>query len=190
MNKLTISLTIFAMALTGCGDDDRPGDIVIPDSGTTDMGPVGTDMGGTDSGSGPRMCEEGLPNLVELNMDPMAMGMLLPRCEAGTVDCINDCTDTACQTACLEADTTPGVDIGGGQVLNCETCFNVQFNACLFDACPSEGTALLCCAEDNGCGNDLGCAACSAENSTFGDCAMPAASGCFTPDYLQACFAM
>jgi len=192
MNKLTISLTIFAMALGGCGDDDRDGDdtITLMDSGpATDMG-TGTDLGTGTDGGGTRSCEQPLPNLVDLNMDPMAMGMLLPRCEAATVDCVNACEDLDCQTACLQADTTPSVDIGAAQPLDCELCFNVQFNSCLFDACPTQGADFLCCTEDQGCSDINNCPACGTESDAFSACAMPAASGCFTADYLAACFAM
>ncbi len=193
MNKLTISLTIFAMALGGCGDDDRPGDdITIPDSGPgTDMGPVGTDMGpsGTDMGpTGPRDCEQPITDLVEINMDPMVMGMLLPRCEAATETCVTDCADDLdCQSMCVMNDTTPGVDVGGGTVLDCNLCFNYQFNACIYDGCPDQFEALLCCAEDAGCANAFDCPACSTEFSALQSCAGGVIAGCGT--FQSACFA-
>jgi hypothetical protein len=190
MNKLTISLTIFAMAFAGCGDDDRPGDIVIPDSGPggDDMGPGTTDMGPPAMDMGPSQCEQPLTDLVELNMDPMAMGMLLPRCAAATETCVADCADdTTCQTGCVMDDDTPGVNVGGGTVLDCNLCFNYQFNACVYDSCPDEFTAVLCCAEAAGCANAFDCPACESENMALGTCASPVVASC--DEFQAACFA-
>ena len=192
MNKLAISLTMFAMALGGCGDDDRPGDITFPDSGPrTDMGPSDTDMGttGADMGGGPRDCEQPLADLVEINMSPMAMGMLLPRCAAATRTCVTDCgTDQACVANCVMNDMTPGVDVGGGTVLDCNLCFNYQFNACIYDACPSQFSTFLCCGDDNGCTDLNNCPACNTEQMALVSCFMAAAPDCDT-NFQAACFA-
>ena len=189
MKKLVV-LVMAALAV-GCGDDDG---ITLMDSGmgtdmggAVDMGPTGTDMGPAEMDMGPRECEEPLDDLVDINM--MAGGMLLPRCEAATADCLSACGDQACATACLTNDPTPGVDVGGGTTLDCNLCFNYQTNVCVSDGCPTEFAAFICCAEDNGCTNPNDCGACATEQGALNSCAQGLVSAGTCGSFQSACFA-
>lgn len=83
------------------------------------------------------------------------MSSQLPRCSAATSDCIDGCTTGACQTACLDADTTPPVNIDG-RLIDCRDCLNVQSTDCAVAAgCQAEWDAFRCC--EAACG-DLACA--------------------------------
>ncbi len=179
MKKLVPLVCLLAL---GCGDDDRPMDsgVSLMDSGIrprsdggggTDAG-SGTDAGGgTDAGSA-GMCADPLPDLIELNARPgTGMGMLLPRCSADTQTAISMCRDVACLNAALAADMTPGLDIGGGTILDCELCYNAQVNKCIDDACPMEFADLRCCLESNGCTSPSSCPACMAQLDTLRACA-------------------
>ncbi len=163
MNKLTISLTIFAMALAGCGDDDRPGDIMIPDSGPgTDSGPVGTDMGPADVDMGPTgACADMIDALP---------ADFTPRCSADTATCVEGAMSNDEFFACLDADTTaPYMDMMG---LDCGFCINYQSIQCAdANGCHDEWAAFNCCAEANGC-EDTACAQanCGSELTAFQNC--------------------
>ncbi|MEM9071331.1 MAG: hypothetical protein AAGE52_22685 [Myxococcota bacterium] len=174
MNKL-VPLTLL-LAL-GCGDDD--GRIMLMDTGPGRDGGVADSGGGTDASGGVDaggggMCMQPTPDLAVLNMDPAAMGMLLPRCAPATRTTLQACTNVDCLVGALNGDTTPGVDIGGGQIINCNACFNIQFNRCLDERCGTQFAAFRCCAEANGCADINNCPACSTENDALTSCAMTA----------------
>ncbi|MAR57153.1 MAG: hypothetical protein CMM93_09015 [Rickettsiales bacterium] len=191
MKKLTISMVLMGLMAFGCGDDDRATDddgITIPDSGVADMNTTTPDMNTTTPDMGEmRECAQELPNLVEINASPEGMGMILPRCEAATLECLQGCEDAACEEACFTADGTPDLDLGGGNTIDCNLCYNVQFNYCIYDGCPDEFSAFLCCAEDNGCSDINNCPACSAEQDTLLTCAQPVLNGC--GEFVVPCFA-
>lgn len=195
MKKLALMGILSVLAL-GCGDDDGgrgsdrdsglmlmdSGMIVLPDTGTPPM----MDAGTTPMGE----CAEPPPDLRELNMDPMAMGMLLPRCSSATLTCLMGCSasDTACSDGCLAADTTPGLDIGGGTTLDCDLCLTAQGNACIGnEGCETQWGAFFCCVEANGCANPNSCPACSAELSAIQTCAGTVPQATCQP-YVLGCF--
>lgn len=195
----TISTMCALILAVGCDDsrggEDAGGGIVLMDAGPGMMGTdAGPGMMGTDAGPGMMMggaCAEPLPDLRDIAMDPMAPPDLLPRCAADTQTCIDDALtamDIMALQACLTGDTTPGVDIGGGQTLTCEFCFNVQFNKCVDAACTSQFADLRCCAEAAGCADINSCPACMAESDALSSCSMGSVSipGCAT--YTDACF--
>jgi hypothetical protein len=172
------ALATVGLVLVGCGDDDG-GDgppIIVLDAGPdlgggVDMGmpppPPPVDMGG------PRECErvpEALPESV--------MGMrILPRCSPETRAAVEACGPITsmpaltCANTAVMRDTTPGLPIGGGQVLDCETCVNYQQLICFANAgCASQLTAVQCCFQDNGCTGGA-CPACNAQIMAFQTCA-------------------
>jgi len=183
MNKLTISLTIFAMALGGCGDDDRDGDdtITLMDSGpATDMG-TGTDLGtGTDMGGPTGACAN----------DVMALPAdFFPRCSAETFECAGMAADGTALLACLDADTTP-VYMGMAGA-DCGACYNNQLVFCADSmGCHPEWAAFNCCVEDNGC-TDQSCVEtnCGAEQGSFSSCLNGLPMGACN-DLITACFEM
>lgn len=163
MNKLTISSMIFALALGGCGDDDRPGDITIPDSGPgADMGGGGTDMGPVSTDMGPT--GECAASVMALPAD------FTPRCSMETATCAEGATTNDEFFACLDADTTaPYMDMAG---LDCSFCLNYQSIQCAdANGCHGEWAAFNCCAEANGC-EDNACvqANCGPEITAFQNC--------------------
>src|SRR5688500_15499765 len=130
MRRTTLTLLVsLAVALGGCGDDDRrPG-------GDTDAGPI-TVMDGSaideDAGTGGedagpvRACEEpAVPFRAEL----------APRCTAATKTCIEACDDPATINACVEMciadDTTEPADLGGGVMVDCNDCIFLAQSYCL-----------------------------------------------------------
>lgn len=189
--KTLATLCTLSFLVLGCGDDDRPredGGIVLDrdgggDTGTrADTGTRPDTGGGVDAGS---TCREARTDLRVLNMDPMAMGMLLPRCSMDTATCLSACEDQACADACYAADTTPGVDVGGGTILDCEFCNNYQFEVCISEMCmPAYGT-FICCAEANDC-TGASCPACATELMAVQTCAQGLGASCNA--HLQACF--
>jgi len=176
MNKLTISSMILAMALTGCGDDDRPGDIVIPDSGPGgDMGPVGTDMGPVGP-TGP--CAD--------DVSPLP-GDFFPRCSAETFECAGMAADGTALLACLDADTTP--PYMGMAGADCGLCYNNQLVFCADSmGCHPEWATFNCCVEDNGC-MDQSCVEtnCGTEQDGFIGCLNGLPMGACN-DLITACF--
>jgi hypothetical protein len=76
-----------------------------------------------------------------------------------------------CANTAVMRDTTPGLPVGGGQVLDCAACVNYHQFICFANAgCASQLTALQCCFEDNGCMGGS-CPACNAEIMAFQMCA-------------------
>lgn len=191
MKKLAL-MGILSVLAIGCGDDDggRPGTdsglmlmdsgmIVLPDTGTMPM---------TDAGGPTGECAEPPPDLRELNMDPEVMGMLLPRCSGETLTCLMGCSDDACADACIAADATPGLDVGGGTTLDCDLCLNAQSNGCIGnEGCEAEWGALFCCVEANSCASPTSCPACSAQLSALQTCASAVPQATCQP-YLLGCF--
>ncbi len=192
MKKLALVGILSVLGL-GCGDDDGgarrgadsgltlmdSGTITLPDTGT----PMTMDAGTTPGGE----CAEPPADLRELNMDPMAMGMLLPRCSSATLTCLMGCEDVACQDACTAMDTTAGVDVGGGTVLDCDLCINYQSNACIGnEGCETEWGGLFCCLEANAC-DDISCPACTAQLTALQTCAQAVPPASCQP-YLLSCF--
>lgn len=187
MKKLSI-VGILSLLAFGCGDDDdrdtRPmlmdsGTIMLPDSSTTEM-----DSGTTT----PEECREPITDLRVVNMDPMVMGQLLPRCSADTLMCLQGCgEDGPCQEACIAADTTPGVNVGGSSLFVCDNCLNYQFVSCLSnEGCGTQVGDYFCCLEANGCSGDAPCPACEAATMALSACVPTASSRC--APYQQACF--
>lgn len=192
MKTLAILCT-FSFLVVGCGDDDRPdtdtGPIMLDRDGGTDTGTLDT---GTDTGggvdAGPVCMPQPRPDLRDIAMMEGGEG-LIPRCSMETLDCINACTSTMCLLDCLAADATAPFDVGMGQTVNCNACFNIQFNKCLDVACNDQFDALLCCAEAMGCADINTCPACSAESTALNSCSM--SEGVSIPSctsFTSACF--
>ena len=128
----------------GCGDDDSRPDIMLMDTGPRVDGGGGTDTGGFDSGPGVDSGGGGTCN------DPLPLlpSEALPRCSMDTLTCLMGCADAACQNACIDADTTPPVDVGGGATINCLGCLNLQTFACgSMNGCGTQWGAWNCCLE-------------------------------------------
>ena len=61
------------------------------------------------------------------------------RCSADTAATIDSCSDDACVSAALDADTTPAASVSGGdpgQTITCSTCYNIYISKCIVDNCP------------------------------------------------------
>ena len=78
-----------------------------------------------------------------------------PRCSNATLGAVNTCNmmmdqmaAQTCQTAALDADTTPSVDMmgpGGVIPLDCATCFQFNQLHCLSVPCPTEIVTAVTC---------------------------------------------
>lgn len=151
MDRMQLRLAIACAALLGlaaCGDDDTPM-IEFPDSGMTDAGGGGgTDAGGgggTDAG--PEVCGtfagQGQP----------LPSTCLPRCARATLDaysaCPGDASGATCRQTALDNDTyrTALLTAGAESIeLTCDLCFNIQYESCLNEVCPTEYQAFVTCA--------------------------------------------
>jgi len=195
--RLTASILVVLLAApVGCTTHGRRGGHPsLTDSGThggTDSGPIvildgghGTDSGpitfmdsgpmGHDSGpirrdSGP-VCAEDLIEMVPGTY-----------CSMTTYDCIQACSDSTCETGCLDADANP--DCHGCVSQNSVACFNRMgcqrqwdyFNCCLVAHCPTPTSS---CAMTY----------CSAEDGDYGACVDGLAAGACSSDVLS-CFGM
>ncbi|MCA9613283.1 MAG: hypothetical protein KC586_11075 [Myxococcales bacterium] len=186
MKKLAL-VGILSVLGFGCGDDDggRTSDsgLTLMDSGTIMLPDTGT-MPMVDSGTTPMgECADPVPSLEELAMDPSAPAGLLPRCSLDTAMCLNDAADAAGQEACIAADTTTPLDVEGNS-LDCEFCWNYQFEACLSGECRSQYAAFSCCYEAAGCSGSE-CPACETELNALISCFQ---GGADCNSYLIACF--
>lgn len=114
------------------------------------------------------------------------MSSQLPRCSATTSACVEGCSTGACQSACLEADDTPPLNVDG-RIIGCSDCLNVQNTACaVAEGCQEEWEAFRCC--EAACG-DLACAGqCqNTHRSALTTCYQPFARDCQSA--LMECFA-
>lgn len=164
-------LAILAFSLAACGDDDvTPPVIVVDAGGGVDMNVTPVDMGHPDVDMGPAC----VPTPLELL--PAAA---LPRCAAATQPVVDACGSPlsvmgagACIGAALTADTTPGFDAGGGNTVDCSTCYNVQQLGCIYGAgCDGQFDAFLCCVDANGCADPNACPACTTQINAVRLCA-------------------
>ncbi len=179
---------LLALALVfGCGDDDSRPDIMLMDTGPgadtggggVDSGPGMVDSGpGMDTGGGGGMCADPLPLLP---------GEALPRCDASTLTCLMGCADGACQQACIEADMTPPVDIGGAN-LDCIGCLNLQTFACgSMMGCGTQWGDWNCCLEACTDPNPDNCfAMCMTQQDAFFGCLDGLGTACQSA--LLSCF--
>lgn len=188
MKKLAL-LGILSMFAVACGDDDGgrtrdSGMLTLMDSGTIMLPDTGT-MPMMDSGTTPMgECADPVPNLVDLAADPSAPAGLLPRCSAETAQCLNDAADGAAQEACIAADATAPLSVEG-QSLDCEFCWNYQFEACLSGECRTQYAAFSCCFEEAGCTGSE-CPACQTQLDALIGCYQANPSAC--NNYLSGCF--
>jgi hypothetical protein len=189
-----LSLMLISALGMGCGDDDEGSPVSDGGAGSGaagssagtggGAGTVATDGGDLDSGvadagdSGPGACAEPL--------NPLP-AVLLPRCTAATAQCVVDCSAvaaedrSACQNACLNADTQPSV-----AGLGCTDCRFIQLLACAdANGCHDEVAAMRCCIDEK-CptGNSApGCAdtMCAAEVEAALTCAINETPDCVDP---------
>lgn len=150
MNKLTISSMIFALALGGCGDDDRPGDMItLMDGGPgADSGPVGTDMGpGVDMGPGCPPASYPAPTEATCTMEQIE----------------------ELQTASMESQEAVNAWFDANP--DCGTCVNDGILACsTSNGCDDEFGLVNCCGQDE-CGAAADPQACfNAATSAGGAC--------------------
>ncbi len=180
--------SLLLIGSVGCSDDprDRRGvdsGVSRIDSGrpSQDGGSISFDTGprtdsgvtsdaGTADGGGPA-CDEPITSLVTFNMsDPELAGMVLPRCGAGAIPCVQACPamDNDCVQRCLDADPTPALT---GTEIDCAFCIDTQIAHCVDRNCPTEYAALRCCRETNGCMGTAPCPACETQSTALNTCA-------------------
>jgi len=186
MKQLGIMMALLVGA-TGCGDDDRPtgdtdaGGITIMDSGPRPMVDSGTSSGVDAGGGSGGACADPLPPLPS---------EALPRCSAETLNCAAECTTGECQQACFDADTTPGVDAGGGLTIDCGLCFTLQSISCGSNmGCGSQWETWNCCLEDCSAGGGTAEACqttCQSQGNAFISCVNGLGAACASAQ--QSCF--
>ena len=103
----------------------------------------------------------------------------------------DDYDGEACRNACLAADTTPALVIGGFPV-NCAACSLLQLLGCADGGgCHAETADFMCCVEDCGGGDACTSGPCAGELQAFGLCTYYTAPECldFVDGPISACFA-
>ncbi len=144
-NTLLI-FSIAALTFSACGDDDRPmtttdggGDSGTPDSTiNTPDGSTEDDASTVDNRT--RECGMITPSLRTFWDEP--------RCAQATQECISACEDTACITACIQADETPA-RTEAGLTIDCGFCLSYEPFVCLYNnGCDTEIADFACCAND------------------------------------------
>lgn len=153
---------LLALALGACGDDSRGGD---DDAGGIRLMDAGPPAPGRDAGRPPMGTDAGRPppgDTCTLTNDGLQGAGCFPRCSLATAMAVAACDTAACQQTATEADTTPPITVEGTAV-GCDTCFIIQANSCVFNACPDEFGAWATCLDGGG--------ACTTEEAALTACA-------------------
>jgi len=136
---LGVAMAMTLCACTGGRSSNRDSGVMLMDGGP------GTDAPLRDSG--PRL-DTGGGGGCTLGATGGLMGMCFPRCSAATATAVDACTTAACEQMAVAADTTASITLtieGMSLTLDCQACFNVQFNTCIIEACPTEFNAYVAC---------------------------------------------
>jgi hypothetical protein len=160
MNKFVTKKIAFVVALgafgslgSGCPSTPRT-DAGPPDTGISiPDAPARDAFRRPDTNTAPMMCSDWAgADMTGIAPIPASC---TPRCTNATLGAVNTCqmmmdamARQACQTAALEGDTTPTVDMmgpGGVIPLDCATCFQFNQLHCLSVPCPTQIVAAVTC---------------------------------------------
>ena len=174
------------MLASACGDDDGGGNtpIHLSDSGMSDTGSTSGDGGTTGHDSGGTTGHDSGPGGGECIAEAIPL-FSVTACASSTTACFQDCSDSDCRQACLDADPDSET---------CLLCINQNIESCAKDVGGCEDTfeAFYCCLDDN-CPDDGSCGntTCASQSDAWTGCIndfLDTESSSECADEFSACF--